>query len=208
MLSQLEIETLFATPIARHDLRDAELVEELSKSIWMLEEGDEAGAKWCEENGYDGYTSYASLDDLPKRAPAFASLKANLDKMAAVFSEALGWDLSEHQLSLDSLWVNILGEGGAHSGHIHPGSVISGTLYIDMPDGAGALKFEDPRLAMMQAEPPKQSDLPDRLNRFVYRAPKPGTVLLWESWLRHEVMPNRSASPRLTISFNYGLEPL
>ena len=52
--------------------------------------------------------------------------------------------------------MNILAEGGMHSGHLHSGSVISGTVYVDMPEGAGALKFEDPRLAMMQAAPPLQ----------------------------------------------------
>ena len=201
-----DIEMLFATPIGHADLDDADLVQALSDAIWMLEEGDEAGAKWCEENGYDGYTSYASLDDLPIRAPAFATLKTRLDEMASKFAEALHWDLREHDLRLDSLWVNILGEGGAHSGHIHPASVISGTVYVDMPEGAGALKFEDPRLAMMQAAPPtKHDNVPEARKRFVYRAPKAGGVLMWESWLRHEVMPNRSALPRLTISFNYGL---
>ena len=206
-MSAQDIETLFATPIARADLDDAGLLHELAEAIWMLEEGDEAGAKWCEENGYDGYTSYASLDDLPTRAPAFTALKDKLDEMASRFAQSLHWDLDAHNLSLDSLWVNILGEGGAHSGHIHPGSVISGTVYVDMPEGAGALKFEDPRLAMMQAAPPMKLDVPDVSKRFVYRTPKAGTVMMWESWLRHEVMPNRADTPRISISFNYGLVP-
>ena len=31
-----------------------------------------ARAKWCEKHGYPGYTSYASLNDLPWRFPEFA----------------------------------------------------------------------------------------------------------------------------------------
>ena len=30
-----------------------------------------------------------------------------------------------------------------------------------------------------------------------------GTVLLWESFLRHEVPVNRSADERISVSFNY-----
>lgn len=202
-MASLKWTDLFATPIAEATLDEAALLAELDAAIWMLEEGDEAGARWCEENGYDGYTSYASLDDLPRRAPAFANLKKRLDKLAEDFATSLHWDMSAHRLELDGLWVNILGEGGSHSGHIHPGSVISGTVYVDMPAGAGALKFEDPRLAMMQATPPLQNDIPEAARRFVYRTPAPGTVLMWESWLRHEVMTNKAEAPRLSVSFNY-----
>jgi len=204
-MSELEEIRLFATPIVSASLQGAHLREDLAGAIWMLEEGDIAGARWCEENGYDGYTSYASLNDLPERATAFAALKEELDRLANRFAAQLHWDMGAHALQLESMWVNILGEGGSHSGHIHPGSVISGTVYIDMPDGAGALKFEDPRLGFMQAAPALREDVPEALKRFVYRTPEAGTVLLWESWLRHEVMANRSPEPRLTISFNYAL---
>lgn len=206
-MSELNIATYFATPIAQAQLGQADLVAALREAIWMLEDGDEAGGRWCDEQGYDGYTSYASLDDLPVRAPAFGALKLELDVLAHAFAKQLHWDLGAHHLRLDSMWVNILGESGAHSGHIHPGSVISGTVYVDMPKGAGAIRFEDPRLGLMQAAPPMHTDLPDSARRFIYLTPKAGTVLVWESWLRHEVMANRSEDPRLSVSFNYGLVP-
>jgi uncharacterized protein (TIGR02466 family) len=38
---------------------------------------------------------------------------------------------------------------------------------------------------------------------FVHLTPAPGTVFLWESWLRHEVPPNQARTPRISISFNY-----
>jgi uncharacterized protein (TIGR02466 family) len=33
--------------------------------------------------------------------------------------------------------------------------------------------------------------------------PRPGVLLLWESWLRHEVMPATTKAERLSISFNF-----
>jgi len=44
---------------------------------------------------------------------------------------------------------------------------------------------------------------PPRPDTFVYTRPTAGTVYLWESWLRHEVMPGAGKSERISISFNY-----
>lgn len=196
---------LFPTLLHASALPAGDLLIDLKAACWMLEEGDTAGHDWCAREGYPGYTSYASLDDLPARAPAFAELVAHLDGEAARFARALHWDLDGKALSLSGLWVNILGEGGGHSGHIHPGCVISGTVYVAMPDGAGALKLEDPRLTRMMAAPQLTGDAPEAARRFVYLTPRAGDVLMWESWLRHEVMPSGTDAPRISVSFNYAL---
>ncbi|HAY05159.1 MAG TPA: TIGR02466 family protein [Hyphomonas sp.] len=196
---------LFATSIEELPVGDAALRESLERAAWVLEADDAAGNDWCEKEGYPGYTSYASLDDLPERFPEFAALKKHLDRAAAKFAAALHWDMDGFALELDAIWVNILGEGGHHTGHIHPGSVISGTYYVCVPEGAGKLKFEDPRLAMMMAAPQLSDDAPEEARRFVYVQPTEGHALLWESWLRHEVMPSLSEDARISVSFNYAL---
>jgi uncharacterized protein (TIGR02466 family) len=181
----------------------ASLNAELEDACRMLETEDTAGQRWAKEHGYRGYTSYASLDDLPRRVTAFAELKKRLDKHAATFAKELHLDLGGRKLVLDSLWVNVLKPGGAHSGHIHPHSVLSGTCYVAVPPGASALKLEDPRLPLMMAAPPREADAPQDARTFVYVDPAPGAVLLWESWLRHEVPANGAKTDRISISFNY-----
>lgn len=195
--------SLFPTRLQQTHLPDGPLLDDLTEAVWMIEDGDQAGHDWCEREGYPGYTSYASLDDLPARAPAFADLIKVLDAHAATFADAQSWDLGSGKLQCDSLWINILGEGGHHSGHIHPNSVISGTCYIAMPDGAGRIKFEDPRLPMLMAAPPLKDGAEPSNQRFHYVSPKAGDVLMWESWLRHEVLASQSEDPRISISFNY-----
>jgi uncharacterized protein (TIGR02466 family) len=170
----------------------------------MLATEDQAGRAWSREHGYGGYTSYASLGDLPQRMSVFGELKTMLDRHAKSFAQALHLDLGGGRLRLDSLWVNILKPGAAHSGHIHPHSVISGTVYVATPPGASALKLEDPRLPLMMAAPPRRADAPEDAQAFVYLQPSAGTVYMWESWLRHEVPPNKAKTPRVSISFNYG----
>ena len=201
----MTLKSLFPTLVKETALGDGALRADLETVCWLLEDEDVAGNDWCDEQGYDGYTSYASLDDLPERFPEFAALKALLDEQAEAFARELHWDTAGFHLALDALWVNILGEGGSHSGHIHPGSVISGTYYVSVPDGAGTLKLEDPRLARMMAAPQPADDAPEAARRFVYLAPQEGHAFFWESWLRHEVMPSRAEDPRVSISFNYAL---
>jgi uncharacterized protein (TIGR02466 family) len=176
----------------------------LLEACAMLAAEDAAGRSWSKAHGYRGYTSYASLDDLPTRASAFAALKRKLDRHAQAFSEALALDLGRGKLRLDGLWVNILGPGGAHSGHIHTHSVVSGTLYVAIPKGAGGLRIEDPRLPLMMAAPTRRADAAEPLRTFIEIAPSAGMLLMWESWLRHEALPNGAKRDRISISFNYG----
>lgn len=181
----------------------AALNADLEDACRMLAAEDHAGRTWCKANAYPGYTSYASLDDLPTRVTAFGDLKKRLDKQAALFAAEVAFDLKGRRLLMDSLWVNILKPGGTHTSHIHPHSVISGTYYVATPPGASALKLEDPRLPMMMAAPGRTKEAPEDLQTFVYVTPAPGTVLLWESWLRHEVPANGAKSDRISVSFNY-----
>ncbi len=200
---------LFATHFYESDLGASALVEELDEACRALAEEDQAGRRWSRSHGYRGYTSYASLNDLPSRDPRFGELVRLLKPHVAAFAADCAMDLGGRRLKLDSLWVNLLKPGGAHSAHIHPHSVVSGTVYVAVPPGSGALKLEDPRLPMMMAAPPRLAQAPESLRSFVYAEPAPGRVFLWESWLRHEVVPGTgpkaARGDRISISFNYRL---
>ncbi len=201
-----QIESLFVTRLYRARLSEfGPKVDaaELEASCYSIAEDDEAGQAWCEEKGYPGYTSYASLTDLPWRFPVFADIVEALDKHVAAFVEDLEFDLDGRSLVLEDLWINILPEGGMHASHIHPHSVISGTTYVSMPDGASALKLEDPRSGRMMASPVRKKGSRRDLQPFIYMKPEVGDVLLWESWLRHEVPMNMSEDERVSVSFNY-----
>lgn len=199
----MSVRDLFVTRFYEGELADPALVAELEEACRDLAANDRAGTRWSRDHGYRGYTSYASLNDLPVRDPRFGDLVRQLNRHVAAFAAEAALDLGGRRLKLDSLWVNILKAGGSHSGHIHPHSVVSGTVYVAVPPGAGALKLEDPRLPLMMAAPVRRADAPESLCSFVYAAPAPGRLFLWESWLRHEVVPGTGRAERISISFNY-----
>lgn len=199
------VETLFATRIYRTKLggaRAARMNADLQTACLSIARDDKAGQAWCREHGYAGYTSYSSLDDLTVRAPAFADLERVVAPHVTRFARALHFELGR-KLKLDSMWINVLKPGGAHTAHIHPHSIISGTYYVATPKGSSALKFEDPRLGLMMAAPAKRSDAPREAQPFVYIAPAEQTLILFESWLRHEVPANQARENRISVSFNW-----
>jgi len=186
---------LFVTRLYEAEIGDSTMLAELAHSIRSLSRDDQAGRTWSREHRYAGYTSYASLGDLPKRDPVIAGFVKALGPHVATFARDCGFTLGRKP-KLDSLWVNLLKSSGHHSGHIHPHSVISGTFYTAVPPGSGAIRFEDPRLPLMMAAP-------QRADAFITVQPRPGLLLLWESWLRHEVLPGSGIGERLSISFNF-----
>ena len=195
-------QTLFATRLYKAQLSRARNAV-LEQTCLGLAAEDRAGQRWAREHGYGGYTSYASLNDLPRRASVIAELERDIARHVALFARDAQFGLGGRKLRLDSLWVNVMAQNAVHAPHIHPHAAVSGTYYVTVPHKAGAIRFEDPRLPMMMAAPPRKKNARPENRSFFTIEPKPGTLLLWESWLRHGVDPNGARRPRISISFNY-----
>jgi uncharacterized protein (TIGR02466 family) len=193
---------LFVTKVYEADVGAEVSLEELAHSIRTLAADDHAGRRWSKECGYAGYTSYASLNDLTRRDPAFSDLARVIKPHVAKFAKECGFAL-DRPLRLDSLWVNQLPLKGHHRAHIHPHSIVSGTLYVETPKGSGTICFEDPRLPLMMAAPPRANGVDENLRTVVSLEPRDGRLLLWESWLRHEVLAGSGRGDRLSVSFNF-----
>ena len=199
------LSSLFVTKLYRAELgRAGRRNGDVKAACLAIAAEDRAGQSWSAANGYRGYTSYASLDDLTWRAPVLSDLIARIDGHVTALARSIDLDLGRRRrLVLDSFWINILEPGGHHTAHIHPHSVVSGTYYADVPAGAGAIRFEDPRHGFMMAAPPRRAAARLANRTFIDVAPKAGTLLLWESWLRHEVPVNKGRRARISLSFNY-----
>ena len=203
------INSVFATKIYQASVSgrgSKRLNDDLKRAALALAEDDIAGQEWSQQKNYGGYTSYASLSDLPWRMPEFAQLETYIIEHTKQFAAELQLEMSNSTPELDSMWVNILEPGGNHTAHIHPNSVISGTYYVDIYGDSSAIRFEDPRLPMMMAAPPRKANASLENRTFVEIKPKNGMLLLWESWLRHEVPINLSDHERISISFNINLQ--
>jgi uncharacterized protein (TIGR02466 family) len=176
---------------------------ELLKECHQLRDFDVDGRKWSRTNYPGGYTSYGTLDKLHQFSSTFGDLERDLNRHVRAFGRALDWELGGRQLVMTDCWVNIMPERTAHSLHLHPNSVVSGTYYVATPRGCAGLKFEDPRMSRFMAAPPRKPEVRAANQRYVTYPAQAGHLILFESWLRHEVVANPVKSERISISFNY-----
>jgi uncharacterized protein (TIGR02466 family) len=176
---------------------------ELTDECRNIRDYDAAGRRWSEKNYPGGYTSYASLNRLHEFSSTFGALEKKLTAHVRKFARHLDMDLRGREIQMTDFWVNIMPEHATHSLHLHPLSFISGTYYVVTPPGCPGLKFEDPRLSKFMAAPPKTTNAREENKPHITYRAKAGWVLLFESWLRHEVAANRTTAERISVSFNY-----
>ena len=176
---------------------------ELLRECHQIRDHDEAGRQWSARNYPGGFTSYASLCRLHRMSSTFMKLERRLDRHVRRFAEHLEFDLEDRKLVMTDCWINIMPRQVAHGLHLHPLSTLSGTYYVKTPRGCSRLKFEDPRLSRFMAAPPRRRDPAPANRTFISYPAQAGRVILFESWLRHEVSANPSSAERVSVSFNY-----
>lgn len=176
---------------------------ELLEECYQIRDYDRAGRKWSAKNYLGGFTSYASMSNLHKVSSTFIELERRISLHVQRYAKALDLDLRGKSLEMTDCWVNIMPKQTVHSLHLHPLSCISGTYYVKTPQGASAIKFEDPRMSKFMAAPPRRSGGKAQNRQYVTYPARAGNLVLFESWLRHEVPANPVKQERVSISFNY-----
>jgi len=204
---KLKINSLFPTLIGTGSLPNFKsLNQRMIKDVLSLSKQDLMGQKWSKENYFGGYTSYSSVCDLHCRYPSFAAFEEELQPHAENFARTQGWNLKDLELRMTHLWVNIMPEHTYHTLHLHPHSAISGAYYLQTPLKSVPLKIEDPRMNCYMSAPVRENRTPANESLYFEVQAKEGDFVIFESWVRHEVPPNRSKKPRISLSFNYSLE--
>jgi uncharacterized protein (TIGR02466 family) len=197
----------FATPVYTARLQRPPAWQRLNarllRECLQLHEDDVAGQAWSRLNYPGGFTSYSSAHRMHERSPAFAELRRQLDPHVRLLARDLDFDLRARPLSMTDCWVNIMAQQVTHGLHLHPLSTLSGTYYVRTPAGSPGLKFEDPRLERFMAAPPRRMRAGTGNRSWITVPARSGDVVLFESWLRHEVPPHTRAAERISISFNY-----
>ena len=87
-------------------------------------------------------------------------------------------------------WSVVLKQGGYQKRHIHPESVISGVVYLQLPKESAN-------------EDKKEGNLVFPSNNMKMITPKEGMVVLFPSYLAHETIPIKSNEERICIAFNW-----
>jgi len=202
----MSIQTLFPTLVYSARLQNANwraFNRRLLRECRQLSVDDVSGSRWSKKNYPGGYTSYNSAARMHQVSPTFALLERKLQRHVAALVRSLAFDMSGRELAMTDCWVNVMPRGVVHSWHLHPLATLSGTYYVQTPRGCPGLKLEDPRVDRYMAAPPRKANCPPELRPWIVLPAEAGKLVLFESWLRHEVPPNTAPGERVSISFNY-----
>ena len=96
-------------------------------------------------------------------------------------------------------WVNLHDRGGFNFLHMHEAALLSGSFYLKVPAGSGALCFRDPRAGVLHGS--VKGSVPNG-HADVRLKPSTGLLVLFPSWMEHYVEPHESDEPRICIAFN------
>jgi uncharacterized protein (TIGR02466 family) len=141
-----------------------------------------------------------SETDMHKK-PEYKLLVDELFKMVyQVFNE----EWLDGKVTLGNMWANINPTGGYNRPHVHPNSLFSGVYYVKAPSNSGRLVCNDPRPGIQTCMPNrKKGQPPKHLWREVHLQPKENRAIVFPAWLWHQVEPNESNEPRISVSFNF-----
>lgn len=154
-----------------------------------------------EEFYYNGQTTYGTRNLTTE--PQFSSFVSFIQQQACNFLELQGYDSAKVPWR-PFLFANSFKQGSNHPKHLHSQCTISGIYYIKTPPGSSNIifypnqPFKDFFDYMFMIKDPNNWY---SLAKTEYK-PYPGLLLMWPSWLYHEVPPNHSTDPRTSLVFN------
>ncbi len=111
-------------------------------------------------------------------------------------------------------WANVNGPGDGNICHYHPGSFWSGTYYVADggcaadPTLGGAFEMLDPRgpgPAMYAPTLKFAGEDGQSVGSAETIPPRAGLLMLFPSWLYHQVRPYRGTALRISVAFNLGV---
>lgn len=190
--------SLFPTYVEQKKIGiDSKKLSVMKTTALKMPEVDPVGVNWSRKNYSGGYTSYDSIPRVDLQFSVFSDLKKKIDAEVKRYTRKLGLKFETGALELSAMWVNLMPRNVYHAFHLHPLSVISGTFYVSVggKKALSPLRIEDPRVSCFMGSPPRkiQVDL----------TPGNGDLILFESWLKHEVPPHQTDEVRISVSFNY-----
>lgn len=189
----MNLELLFTTPIF-HEFYNLDL-DDLTEYCYRLQSQSEGRKK----SNRLGWQSNDIQDD--------EEVKPLLDQINLSLEELKQYSNIKNDCSIrvSNLWVNVNKKYSYNSNHIHGNSFFSGVFYVKVPENSGRINFENPS-PIQELFIDKVKPFMNNYNHFTAHSwtydPRPNMVVMFPSWIEHNVDQNLSDEDRISIAFN------
>ena len=205
---KVEVRGLFATPVAVALLPDAASLNPTLEAVILEREAQDPGTQHSNLGGWQSSWDLESWGGpaIARVLDAAKSLATSLTADRQGKPVAVAWRMN--------CWANVNRSGEGNEFHTHPGAFWSGCYYVDDggigedPSLGGAFEVQDPRgVAPAMYAPMLTFAGPGgaSLGASYTLHPRSGMIVLFPSWLQHQVRPYRGQRMRISIAFNLSL---
>ena len=196
------IHKLFPSPVFQFKIENSEsLNKQLTEYIYDLKKNDDKGIQRSNVNGWHSKNFKIEKDNVP-----YNFIKSIHVHIKEVIVEGFGWKYVPEKVGISEIWAIINQKNTFNKSHNHPGSYLSAAYYVKAPHDCGNIHFYDPN-EIKKFNSPAIEQLTELSTSGFSIKPEEGNLLLFPSYLYHDVGKNNSDSDRIVISFNVSILP-
>ena len=196
LIVERNIMPLFPTLLFTSVVKDEDLLKDVQKNIIKMTKDPDAGTR----NGDLSWYSHHNMHQMDEFEDLYELI---LKEMVSIFHY---YGVVCDSIYLTSMWANVgYRPEYTHQNHIHPNSLFSGVLHVNLPKDAAGTSFGDPRPAARMLEP-NYKDM-SAINAGLSTPPtETGSLFIFPSYLPHAVHSSYKSygkgNQRITVSFN------
>tara|TARA_R110000868_G_scaffold39706_2_gene138079 strand:- start:355 stop:945 length:591 start_codon:yes stop_codon:yes gene_type:complete len=114
-----------------------------------------------------------------------------------------GYDMDKYELYVSGLWGQDVKCNGGTDVHVHKHSQICGWFFLETPEGGAYPVYHEPRMnkRMVELDSIQESELTNASSTVHFNNIKPGTFLMANSWMQHQLMQNNSQAQTKSVHF-------
>ena len=190
-MPEIEMFDMFSTPFLHGRLSEQAVAESLAGLEKLKERfpGNQPHPFHC-----DIWTTYECERNLFKD-PNFATVTNEINVIATEYCRKRK---AKVEARMTEFWANVQNLGQFQETHHHKGRMISGSLYLKVPqDETGAITFNTPRTHMYDDQ---YWDC-DADKEYISIIPEIGDIYMFPSWMMHGTRPVKEQ--RISMAFNY-----
>lgn len=154
---------------------------------------------------YDAVASDTTLDQTAHMAndPELKFLVDYLLLAADAILREQGYAVDRYELYVSGLWGQDVKCLGGTNVHVHKNSQLSGWFFLETPEGGAYPVYHDPRMnkQMVELDYAQGTELTNASSQVHFTNVKPGTVLIANSWMQHQLTQNNAQSETKSIHF-------
>lgn len=188
-----QIEHFFPTAIS--SIRDVEMADKMLPLVKeYLAKDEELTYEWGYKNTYKAKGGLNEYED-------FKEFTDWIHEQARWYLDELGYKAPKNFST--QVFASEMFEGDKHGPHTHPNSILSGVFYLQAPEGSSDILFNDPKPFRKYIDLEIENNTLHNYHQVFFKAEK-GLLVMWQSWIEHEVPENKSKEGRITLVFNLG----